>query len=150
MWWNRSFASELSSCSARQVTIVMQGGSFYYNNAFILEFFAVECKKPWNFLSVDIYKNGNRVVFRLPESKNLLFDLDAYIKKFGQRKGRSLFQDVAEKMKACMDSSITVPMIRMSLCIVIWKHFGVQWLEIFSCIKESKHITPDEGVDDSY
>ena len=130
--------------------MLCKGALYYSKNAFILELFAVECKKPWNFLSVDIYKHGNpRVVFRLPESKNLVFVLAAYIEKFGQSKGRSLFQDVAKEMEACKDSSITVPMIRMSLCIVIWKHFGVQWLEFFSCIKESKKITPDEGVDDS-
>ena len=130
--------------------MLCKGALYYSKNAFILELFAVECKKPWNFLSVDIYKNGNpRVVFRLPESESLLFELPAYIKKFGPSKGTSLFQDVAEEMKACMDSSITVSRIRMSLCIVIWKHFGVKWLDIFSCIKESKNITPDKGVDDS-
>jgi hypothetical protein len=129
--------------------LLCKGALYHSKNAFILEFFAVECKKPWNFLSVDIYKKGiPRVVFKLPESKNLLFELVAYIQKFGQSKGRSLFKDVAEEMKACKDSSITVETIRMSLCIVIWKHFGVKWLEIFSCIKESKNITPDEGVDD--
>ncbi len=129
--------------------MLCKGALYYSKNALILDFFAVECKKPWNFLSVEIYKNGNpRVVFRLPESKSLLFELEAYIKKFGPSKGRSLFQDVQKEMKACKDSSITVQKIRMSLCIVIWKHFGVQWLEFFSCIKESKNITPDEGVDD--
>ena len=56
--------------------------------------------------------------------------------------------ELAKELQACRDESISIETIRMKLCIVTWKHFGIEWLDIFSCIQESRNITPPRGVDD--
>ena len=113
-------------------------------------FAAVECKKPCNFLNLTIFRQGNKtVVFAITEAgSSLKFFQNHYVAKFGKRAGMTLFSDIAKEMKACRDESISTETIRMQLCIVIWKHFGFGWLETFSCIQESRNITPPRGVDD--
>ena len=146
MWWHCAYAWKRCSCSARQVAHSMQRGVCMETHLFV----AVECKKPWNFLNLTIYRQGNKtVVFALAEAgSSLKFFQNHYVAKFGRRAGMTLFSDLAKEMKACRDESISTETIRMQLCIVIWKHFGIGWLETFSCIQESRNITLPQGVDD--
>ena len=112
-------------------------------------FFTVECKKPWNFLALTIYKGGNpSVVFPMPGSKSLKFIENNYITRFGPGTGQSLFTDISEELKLCSNVSISTENIRMKICIVIWKHFGVAWTKIFSLIQESRQTTPEQGFPD--
>ena len=109
-------------------------------------FFTVECKKPWNFLALTIFRKGKpSVVFTMPGSVSLKFIRDDYIQKFGSETGESLFDNISEELKSCLDDSITTENIRMNICIVIWKQFSVAWTQIFSLIQESRETAPDQG-----
>ncbi len=112
-------------------------------------FFTVKCKKPWNFLALTIYKGGKpSVVFTMPGSKSLKFIENDYIARFGPGIGPSLFTDISEELKLCSNVSISTEIIRMKICIVIWKNFGVDWTKIFSLIQESRQTTPEQGFPD--
>ena len=113
-------------------------------------FVAVECKKPWDYLNLTIFRKrgSKKVSFALAGSRSLAFTRNNYIKEFGRRNGTLLYDALAKQLEACRDESISTDTIRMQLCIVIWNHFGIRWLEIFSCIQQSRNETPPGGVDD--
>jgi hypothetical protein len=112
-------------------------------------FVAVECKKPWDFLALDIFRKGRHlVVLFLADSRSLIFDRANYNKEFGPELGESLYKGIEEELKACRDDSIATETIRMQICVVLWDHFGIQWLDTFKCIQVSRKSTPPQGVDD--
>ena len=110
-------------------------------------FVAVQCKKPWNYLALTIFRASALVVLVLADSVQLTFNKASYRQQFGSGMGESLYIKIADELKACPDSSVTFQAIQMGICTVIWKLFGVKWLEIFSCIKVSRKTTPEQGAD---
>jgi hypothetical protein len=98
-------------------------------------------------LALTIFKTSARVSLVMANSQHLGYSNEAYIQQFGPELGVILYSEISQALKACVDTSITINTIRLAICTVIWKHFGVRWLDIFSCIKESRKETPDEGVD---
>jgi hypothetical protein len=71
-----------------------------------------------------------------------------YTAQFGNELGASLYSKLEDELKACRDNSITIETIRMEICTVIWTTFGVQWLNFFDCIQESRKTTPPKGIGD--
>jgi hypothetical protein len=94
-------------------------------------------------------QNNSSVVFQLAGSKSKLpFKQNDYTAHFGKELGASLYSKLEDELKACRDNSITIETIRMEICTVIWTTFGIQWLDIFDCIQESRMTTPPQGIGD--
>ena len=97
-------------------------------------------------MALTLFRTGARVVLVLADSQHLVFEEEPYIQKFGSELGKSLYIKLQEELKACRDESSPSETLRMRICTVIWKQFGVQWLEVFSCIQESRKTSPEQGV----
>ena len=71
-------------------------------------FVAVECKKPWDYLNLTIFRKGSkRVCFELAVSRSLTFTRSNYTNEFGRRKGTLLYDALAKEPEACRDVSIS-------------------------------------------
>ena len=84
----------------------------------------------------------------MQDSKSLVFTNTAYIQRFGSELGSSLFVKIQKILNSCKDNSIPFDSIQMGICKVIWEQFGVQWLDLFSCIQLPRKKSPEQGVDD--
>ena len=111
--------------------------------------FAVQCRKPWDYLAFSFMRSSRRVTFDLAGiSRRLTFTLQNYTTEFGEDLGTDLYFKLSEVLEDYHQNSDKTDIdARMDICIVIWKRFGIEWTKSFRSIQESRQVSPPKGAE---